>query len=88
MVSMHTDQEPGPNALAVEQTIKTLTDEGTITEGDEALVETLRSMAGVLDKQNTNSQFWHVYSTILRELRDKRANKSESLDDYFAQITG
>jgi hypothetical protein len=73
------------NRGQLEKTLSHLRAGGRLDDGDAALVQALRSMAGVLDGEPGNAALWRQYLRTLGEVCGK-GDGGESFDDAVADL--
>ena len=73
------------NRGQLEKTLASLRAAGQVSEADAALVQALRSMAGVLDGEPGNAALWRQYLRSLADLTGK-GDGGESFDDAVADL--
>ena len=73
----------GSNRAAAETTIKAMRTAGLLEDVDAARIETLRTLATVLDGQPDNASLWREYRAAEQALR---SNTRDEPDDFAALL--
>jgi hypothetical protein len=73
------------NRGQLEKTLAWLAGAGRLSDGDAAVVQALRSMAGVLDGEPANAALWRQYLRTLGDLCGS-GDAGESFDDAVADL--
>lgn len=76
----------GPNRKAAEKTLKVLQGLGRIEDIDAVRVQTIRSLADALDREDDNAQMWRTYREAVEDFMRTDDDADGSLEAALAEI--
>jgi len=77
----------GPNRTAAETTICAMHDAGLLEDIDAVRVETLRSLATMLDQQPDNASLWREYRAADQALRSTTPDEPDDFTNLLADLS-
>jgi hypothetical protein len=78
----------GANRRAAEKTLSILRGLGRIEDIDAARVQTIRSLADALDRDDGNAQMWRTYREAIEDLMRQDDDADDELAQALAEIRG
>jgi hypothetical protein len=77
----------GPNRKAAEKTIRSMESAGLLEPIDAIRIETLRSLATMLDQQPENASLWREYRAAEQSIRSATTHEPDEFASLLADLS-